>query len=1344
MKFRFALFLRFAVALHAADVEIVTAKMDGKSGPGREHMLGNQSQNSGLQAVPAPKKVVIDGKLDEWDLSGRMASFAEISMRDQYSVETAAMWDKDTLYIGLHWRDKTPMFNMIDPEFDETDGWKGDALQMRVVTDQVLWINAWYFTEKKQGALLRSVWKNSESHRDGLDHALFVGQPGATDLGEGVQMACAPAEGGYVQEICIPWKLLYRNPPAIAAGHKLRIGFEYLWGDPTGKTFPDHRYTDNMQPGETLRLFFWQTKKVWGDVTLAPKGNLPLRQYQPQDSQLAGPVLIRLAIPEKAKRVTVVIDDAEGRRVRNLAADLDPASLAASEKDGNHQIEIRWDGRDDNGKPVAEGAYRVRGLSHSGIMPVFDTIYYNPGNPPWDTADGKGAWGADHDAPSLVERAGDMTILGWHFAEGGSGIVGVGPDGRKAWGDKRGALVLAADGKYVYAIINTWGRAGQLCRFDARTGAYEPFVSDGKELPFEVSLSSVIPDFEEKINDFRKASAERESSVIDMASDGSRLFFSLSGNRLALADAATLKHLKSHRINGLGPIATAPDGKLYGLINGRLHEITPDTGVTHAIPTPGLVQAGDLSVGPDGSIAIMDLGLDQQAKVFTPAGEPVAELGKKGGRPYFGPFEPSAMSHVRSIAYDAVGNLWAVEHWDYPRRVSVWGRDGGLVRDYIGNTGYSGVGGHLHYDDPSIAYVGPVEMKLDRANDSYKVTEVIWVPDPARSDEPPRFAIPVDSYLIAQRFRSKAGGVEREFLFQQPHYNRGWPSVLFMKDDNGWRPVAAIGHVGHLSGRMDKPGEKILEEPSGAFTGLHARDGVFWNDENEDGRVQRAECVIIPATGKDLWGQPSPNLPFGSGWNNTMNPEDLSFLTSKIYRYKPLRFTKKGAPVYGPGSITRVVNTEALGTMAPYEIFKEKILIGMQAEHANGKRPNFVAFDGGTGKELWSYPNDYPGVHATHHAPMARPGFVIGPLKIVGQALVDDLGTVFAIRGNYGQDFYFTADGLYIGAVFLDGRFPAANLPSSLAEIKGRTMEDFSEGGEPFSGWFGRQGDGKFRMTTSIARQAVLISEITGLETIRRFTGPEVKIDASAHKAILAFTPPKQDEGSPKALTIAKVGAPLTANSDKGWEAIPATAVTRQGALDRADVRLGYDTNHLYAAFDVADTSPMKNEGRDFKRLFKTGDAVDLQIGPAEPADRKDPGANDTRVLLSFLRDKPAAVLMRPVDAQAVPALKHTYHSPVAEKAFARVEARVDIQTAAVKTNAGYVYRAVIPWSVLGLKPVPGTRFRGDVGFISSDAAGTVNIARTYWANKATGLVNDEPQESWLNPSYWGTFTLGE
>jgi hypothetical protein len=37
---------------------------------------------------------------------------------------------------------------------------------------------------------------------------------------------------------------------------------------------------------------------------------------------------------------------------------------------------------------------------------------------------------------------------------------------------------------------------------------------------------------------------------------------------------------------------------------------------------------------------------------------------------------------------------------------------------------------------------------------------------------------------------------------------------------------------------------------------------------------------------------------------------------------------------------------------------------------------------------------------------------------------------------------------------------------------------------------------------------------------------------------------------------------------------------------------------------------------------------------------------------------------------------------------------------------------------------------------------GTETIARHYWANKNTNLVNDVPGEAELTPRLWGTFEL--
>ena len=90
------------------------------------------------------------------------------------------------------------------------------------------------------------------------------------------------------------------------------------------------------------------------------------------------PIWIEL---DKPQLVTVVIEDAAGRRVRNLVAE---TQLPAGRN------RLSWDGFDDGQrnaggdlirKRVAPGTYRARGLSHDGIKTIYEFTAYSGGNP---------------------------------------------------------------------------------------------------------------------------------------------------------------------------------------------------------------------------------------------------------------------------------------------------------------------------------------------------------------------------------------------------------------------------------------------------------------------------------------------------------------------------------------------------------------------------------------------------------------------------------------------------------------------------------------------------------------------------------------------------------------------------------------------------------------------------------------------------------------------------------------------------------------------------------------------------------------------------------------------------
>ena len=71
----------------------------------------NKADNTEIRIVPAPGKVVIDGKLDDWDRSGEIFMFVDEGSRDTLSLTAAMMYDGEALYVGGHWKDPTPLMN---------------------------------------------------------------------------------------------------------------------------------------------------------------------------------------------------------------------------------------------------------------------------------------------------------------------------------------------------------------------------------------------------------------------------------------------------------------------------------------------------------------------------------------------------------------------------------------------------------------------------------------------------------------------------------------------------------------------------------------------------------------------------------------------------------------------------------------------------------------------------------------------------------------------------------------------------------------------------------------------------------------------------------------------------------------------------------------------------------------------------------------------------------------------------------------------------------------------------------------------------------------------------------
>jgi hypothetical protein len=91
-----------------------------------------ETENLNFSILPAPAKIEIDGKINDWDLTAGILACSDMeNLRDQYSVWFHTMYDAENLYVLARWKDPTPLNN---PGVKGDMGFMGDCLQFRTVT----------------------------------------------------------------------------------------------------------------------------------------------------------------------------------------------------------------------------------------------------------------------------------------------------------------------------------------------------------------------------------------------------------------------------------------------------------------------------------------------------------------------------------------------------------------------------------------------------------------------------------------------------------------------------------------------------------------------------------------------------------------------------------------------------------------------------------------------------------------------------------------------------------------------------------------------------------------------------------------------------------------------------------------------------------------------------------------------------------------------------------------------------------------------------------------------------------------------------------------------------------
>jgi hypothetical protein len=1130
---------------------------------------------------------------------------------------------------------------------------------------------------------------------------------------------------------------------------KLRFAFAVSWsGEPFGRSRLEERF---LQPNTALAGSLSPNPDDWSPIDLAAQASLIVARRRR--------IWIELRQPMDGK-ATIAIDDAQGNRIRNLISG-EPMTA------GLHSVE--WNGLDDQGKVVAPGKYHWRAVSHPGITPKYLFSFYNHGNPPWRSATPSSDWLSDHANAVAAAASGGRIYLGAPMAESGHNVVKLDTSGNPAGHVDFptlvgiGKLFLLADDTGFYAVME--GRP-----------LYEPFqdVSD-KGWEFRRPLNVLHWDLHEQPlpydgprgekvvteNLYRGTGPHPHPSNIPPAENLAgaailhhRIYISLSHeDRIVAIDSATGVQTGEIKLPNPGLLAADGDDSLIAFSGDSLVRI--DAATSHLIqlfapslsPLPKLGDPEDafygfagqdptgIAVDADHNIYLSDNGTDQNIKVFSDTGRLLREIGAKGGRPLVGRWMNNAVYRPHGIAIDDKNQLWVTETDAYPRRISLWdAASGRYLRQYFGPATYGASEASFDVADHTQWIAGGVLWKLNFATKSAEPQSVLL-----RQTRPDQ----LENQLMGQywNFYHRDG---RTFLIS---YGDGQSVYELQKDGSAklwaicgtlssitqfprWTLPRAIASLPAVQALIAANARQFHADstltPFGPWNDKLTLDerllhniSILWVDRNGDGLVEPDEFEILPSGDTFFtpgWGTGSPTL-------NMNIPARINGAYALLH-LDPQGFLPSGAPNYSlktavqsalPLSFNPAGNGD--GGQSVQDRFGREIF--------NNTPMRAVAADG---KTLWTFANRWVGVHGSQEAPLPRRGEMQGVLYFLGTAPLDSQSEVMVMNGNHGRFFVMTTDGMYLDEFFKDIR------------VSQRT-DAYRIGDEPFGGFFARGEDGKYYLQSGHTDYRIF--EIDGLQNLRRSEGSVTitKEQAESIESNLNHQQSHSQEAKVAVIPAVPAEAKVSADPEQwpvSWSSVQWGDPSQQFPF--AQVKILRSDSTLHLAYRVEDPSPWRNNGSDWTLLFKTGDSIDFQFStnPAADPDRTTPAPGDKRLLIAPFHRHPIAVLYsyREANAQSVMPFSSPWRTENVDRVVQLQNARIFAESHA----DSYEVIASIPLSDLGLPgAATSVTLRGDFGVIYGDANGTIDQLRSYWSNKATGLVSDVPGEVTVMPNLWGT-----
>lgn len=1240
-----------------------------------------RGRHAQLYAVPAPGPVTIDGRLDEWDLSGQIEMFVYEATRSTQHAKVALMYDDEALYVSGKVADPTPMMNRHDPQVNPHRAWDADAFQLRIVVDpeadyplhvssydyrgddapedtrdEIVHLTLWHYTDDAEAHMHMHVGMTFRKPHEHWEPRGLVPQEkfdGAYRMWDD--------ETGYTFEYRIPWETLGAER-ALTGGDIVAGTVQVNWSRPDGlATGGTSAWAYDVQrtPG-----FPFQSTTSWGRIIFAEEGDVAselVREGVPPERPL--PLEFSYELPADGE-TTVQLFDEDGTAARIL--------VPQQERPGGRNTE-RWDGLDDSGELLPAGTYEWRGIfTPEPIRPEYRFSVHNSGNPPYPTDDNTGGWGADHGYPRDVLALPDGGMaLSWSATEYGWGVIRIDSDGQKQWGAKNFANHMTTDGERLYLAGGS--------TFRTTPGIHMIDVEDSRAVRLDGGAAGFPPP---------EGGDDDTNTVTGLTYHDGTLYVAYGRrDRIMLYDTERGEHIDTWEIAAPERLAMRPDGSLAVVSQGQV--LTINDGQATPWITTHLDEPAGIVVDDDGQAYVANQGELHDVSAFAADGTYQRSIGLQGGRPAMGAYDPDGMYMPGGVDLDARGRLWVAETKDYPKRISVWdAQSGDHLEEYFGGSSYFAYG-HIDPSHPHEIYAHNVLWTIDWDNYTTEPTTTIW-----RRTEPNMAPHPnVSAHGGAGGFRLFTAADGTQFGWGAAGSARG--RVLYIRDGDIYRPVAGIINPWRDEFPALEPLKRTLDDQwDEQRVAQHRRPrDLFWQDTTGDGIVHPDELTPL---GRDK----------RIAWIN----KDLSMRLYSGHVLEPDRLTESGRPLYDLDDLreTPVVDNDLFRGFTMEDPDDGSVYT---LAHRDG--PSLIKWSP-EGEKRWNYPN-LIAWRGTLNLPTVRAGRLLALTRPMGVA-----GDYFAHQTYHGVMHLFRRDGQYVGALLDDTRLGLDGAYTGQPEGQGGAFVKLNI-------------DGEIRYFVIGGGQDVRVWEVHGLDAVEDLAGgtyvhTNEKVTTAreaqdAYEAELAGEQRMHIVRGREALESAE-GAGRTIEGGRAFEA-----------------QLAYDDEHLYVRYDVTAPHALVNAQGEPQIVFGGGNVLDIQIATDPQADpqRETPAPGDVRLVVTRQHGESLAVLYQP-RVQGFEGEPIVLESPTGTESFHAIDVVDEVTLEYDEADTGFVATVAIPLELLDLELNAGEQVRMDLGYVFGNAGGTQAVARAYVNNNSftANVTDDIPHESRIEPHEWG------